>query len=672
MIDNPRPNSRVQVNALVLQFTETPGSAKQTPHTNPSILKLLLNSRCQEEGSVLQAELLTVDLIIGPGVVIANSKENVSYDALSYCWGFGPRDRLLELNGSKFAISSNLQAALQKLRSRTKVTYLWVDAICIDQENDKEKAAQVAMMLNIFQKATTVHAWLGEQSDDSQLAIDCLIYADAIFAMGADSLTHSSTCIARIRSVHSALSNFYERPWFCRTWIRQEVYAAARIDVHCGRDNISWDSLLLGKRLFKTIEELMERFTGEPIETGPGPHWQHHTAIDWRLDDLTRNSEPVKPRQHKPFRSLPEILASSQNFEMTDRRDLIYASLGMCGIPATTPYSNLSMSPSMSIVVDYGKTLSQVLQDIIEYMLRTSISDAFNFRASSPHQTADLLPSWIADWQHNCCSAAEIASIKKAMAIQDIPIFGHKLTWFPLRLIARFDTHDLFVAPSHARQWQVPRPLGDGSLELPARVIDYVAELTDFVCDLEWLLSADEDAWDLYQMATLGSAPKRLAKCKTKRRFDPQRDHRRLAIMRTPADTHIALVPADTAVGDFLVAVAPDVLPLVLSPKDGGSVARASEIYWNESPSEKILWQVRESLAGGDRAMGEYLQKRRKRLEKVVDVFGPRFKMKGPAFAMQGIDFLKRVVNTLPANVMDLNELQTERNWLRPIQRFVI
>ncbi|KAI0550917.1 hypothetical protein F4679DRAFT_187051 [Xylaria curta] len=421
---------------------------------------------------------------------------------------------------------------------------------------------------------------------------------------------------------------------------------------------------------------------------GLGLHRQHHTAIDLRLDDLAKSSAPVKFGQHKPFRPLLDILASSRSFRVTDRRDLVYASLGMCGIPATTPSSILSMSPSMGMAVDYGKSLSRVFQDIIEYMLHTSIGDAFNFRVSPPHQTVDLLPSWAVDWQHSCCSAAEIASIKRAMSRRDRPRFGHILTWFPLAPDTRVtwvgaigdprgthanEVETPFFAPSHERRWQMPRPLGDGSLELPARVIDYVAELTDFVCDLEWLLSADEDAVDLYKIATLGSARKRLAKCKAKRRFDPKRDHRRLAIMSTPADTHIALVPADTAVGDFLVAVAPDVLPLVLSPKDGGGVARASEIYWSDSPgirSQVVLFLSRRS---GHRTLDEYLQRRRKRLEKVVDVFGPRFKMKGPAFAMQGYDFHTRINATTPfLTILDFHKLQVERNWLRPIQRFVV
>lgn len=251
----------------------------------------------------------------------------------------------------------------------------------------------------------------------------------------------------------------------------------------------------------------------------------------------------------------------------------------MCGIPTSLASSDAPVPTRPTVTVNYDKTLSQVYQDIIVYMLQSNlISETFNFRTPCSQAIAGL-PSWALAWQHDLCSQDETRAIKQAISDHDTT-FGHLTTWCPLspdtRLTdpfgptygSRNPPYKLppFLAPADQRKWEIPRPLGDGTLELPARVLDYVAEVTNHTCNVEWLLSRVRDAEMLRRPYILGSAPRRLRQCKRKRPFNPGHDHRRLAIMRTPASTHIALVPADTEEGNFLVAVAPDILPLILSP----------------------------------------------------------------------------------------------------------
>ena len=273
-----------------------------------------------DEKATLEADLLAVDLIAGEGVVVTSTNQNMSYDALSYCWGNGPRDSLLELNSSSFAVSSSLQAALRKLRSRTETRYLWVDAICINQDDDNEKAIQVATMLRIFQKAARIHVWLGEASEDSGLAIACM--TDRHYASLQDGLKdtakmkHHGSCIVRLRTIHSALCNFFARPWFRRTWIRQEIYASRSIKVHCGDKSLTWPSLWSARRLLQSIEE------------SRGEQWAHDPSIERLLDELHNNTEPTPAGQYKPLRSLFDILITSQYYQVTDPRDVVYGSLG--------------------------------------------------------------------------------------------------------------------------------------------------------------------------------------------------------------------------------------------------------------------------------------------------------------------------------------------------------
>jgi hypothetical protein len=76
-------------------------------------------------------------------------QNSAAYDALSYEWG----------------------APEPKLRHRARKRILWIDAICIDQEDEKDKSHQVAMMADIYSKADRVIVWLGESTPESDYAL---------------------------------------------------------------------------------------------------------------------------------------------------------------------------------------------------------------------------------------------------------------------------------------------------------------------------------------------------------------------------------------------------------------------------------------------------------------------------------------------------------------------
>jgi hypothetical protein len=85
----------------------------------------------------------------------------MKYIALSYTWG-SPSDRsLLEVNGRKLYVPTNLYQALQQLQVEECQDSLWADSICINQEDKDEKAALVPKMDKIYAEASRVIAWLG-------------------------------------------------------------------------------------------------------------------------------------------------------------------------------------------------------------------------------------------------------------------------------------------------------------------------------------------------------------------------------------------------------------------------------------------------------------------------------------------------------------------------------
>ncbi|KAK5996317.1 Heterokaryon incompatibility 6-like protein [Cladobotryum mycophilum] len=93
----------------------------------------------------------------------------LDYEALSYGWGDASDKQLIFRNGKPFPVTKNLDSALRHLRLADAERVLWIDAICIDQNNISERAYQVGLMRDIYVKARRVVIWLGETDSDSDV-----------------------------------------------------------------------------------------------------------------------------------------------------------------------------------------------------------------------------------------------------------------------------------------------------------------------------------------------------------------------------------------------------------------------------------------------------------------------------------------------------------------------
>ena len=96
------------------------------------------------------------------------------YEALSYTWGNPIFPEILNTHSGILRITENLASALRGVRFRGRVRYLWVDAVCINQDDKREKGRQVALMGPIYKSARQVICWLGQEDEDVGDAIENL------------------------------------------------------------------------------------------------------------------------------------------------------------------------------------------------------------------------------------------------------------------------------------------------------------------------------------------------------------------------------------------------------------------------------------------------------------------------------------------------------------------
>jgi hypothetical protein len=188
------------------------------------------------------------------------------------------------------------------LRRRSDSRRLWIDQICINQNDIQERGAQVQLMRDVYQKAISTIVWLGEPKD----ADDLPVLADLISLLQSNTLSEEEIGAGvpavkerypRMRDVpklhrqkvqedhyksfmgehvragtdpectptqarrHLAVARLFDQPWFTRAWIVQEVLVSRNLGVLYGPMSIPFDML---DRLGSAVQHVILDTVGWP------------------------------------------------------------------------------------------------------------------------------------------------------------------------------------------------------------------------------------------------------------------------------------------------------------------------------------------------------------------------------------------------------------------------
>lgn len=205
----------------------------------------LLRLRPGEFCDPIRVALLATHIPIGDKTkryALAEPSTWVYYEALSYAWGLTSNQKAILVDNAAgdantILVTENLEIALRHLRRPAESRTLWIDAVCIDQNNIEERNQQVSMMGNVYARASQVLVWLGPEENDSDHAMELLQYlgervdADpstkslrvSDLGRGEPELADRNVVLPfDERALHS-IAHLLTRPWFERLWVRQEV-----------------------------------------------------------------------------------------------------------------------------------------------------------------------------------------------------------------------------------------------------------------------------------------------------------------------------------------------------------------------------------------------------------------------------------------------------------------
>ncbi|KAI0890583.1 heterokaryon incompatibility protein-domain-containing protein [Annulohypoxylon maeteangense] len=226
---------------------------------------------------VLQGHMRVIDLLDKP-----------TFTALSYVWGpYHSPPHEICCDGSNIRITSNCRAALCALRRRFGPISIWVDSICMNQQDDGEKETQIPLMGDIYSLAVSVYIWLGDETLESEAAIGYL--GSAGFQSHFTSVAVTYYLSQRSRWVHwriawslftrrhrefvanwwkygflsgagtllvgfrappdklihyKGLEDFFSREWASRVWTLQEAILAKNPIVCCGETVLAWRPII--------------------------------------------------------------------------------------------------------------------------------------------------------------------------------------------------------------------------------------------------------------------------------------------------------------------------------------------------------------------------------------------------------------------------------------------
>lgn len=182
-------------------------------------------------------------LLISPGefdddleckVITQSLSRALNYEAISYCWadenGDASRCRTISISGQPFQVTSNCEMALKRARMRHYTRTVWIDAICINQDDISERGHQVGLMPDIYSGAKNVLMYIGEVSSCSP-------------TVQRVSVQRLLTLDVGLHAPNSFWAEMLATRYFTRLWILQEVVLARKATLMFGEQSLPWSVL---------------------------------------------------------------------------------------------------------------------------------------------------------------------------------------------------------------------------------------------------------------------------------------------------------------------------------------------------------------------------------------------------------------------------------------------
>ena len=317
------------------------------------------------------------------------------YAAISYVWGDSTQLIPLRVSngGQQRWMTRSSVSILRRIAPRCGKElprFLWIDAICINQNDLSERSQQVRMMSDIYHIAALVIVDLGEAdefSDDSfdylqrlaqprkepnQLGDNSL---DIFWRLARPKEDDTTEPLPGVTG-HIGLKHLLGRSWFSRVWVLQEIFSASRGEVWCGTKQISWHKFKEG------MVECLEK-----------QRWSQLSGVPFAL--------LIQDRTWSARTDLLPLLHLARYCRCTDEKDKYFALLSM--LDGATP-------AALAVRLGYQNSATEIFTAIsTDHILQRGL-DLLAYKEGKI--TSPGMPSWVGGLVHKAiqlCSVSDHA-----------------------------------------------------------------------------------------------------------------------------------------------------------------------------------------------------------------------------------------------------------------------
>lgn len=321
------------------------------------------------------------------------SEPKPSYETISYCCGDIKDRASIVLNGEPFSALATAGLALRRMRCTDRPRTLWLDCVCINQDDVRERGQQVAMMDEIYGQTQRNLIYLGEDDGNMVHIMDNMLIVlrdmhhatngfrdlDTMFHIASGDARHPETWLPPFD--FNTLTAFFSRPYFMRLWVFQEAVLSKKSVCHCGDAEIPLaDALKVAKWLMHKSRFL---YNGNEFPQGLQNASQMWEFVDseWRFKEDRRVGM--------------SLFSKCRDFDTYDPRDRVFAIASL-----VRRFGRLSVASHGLLAPDYEKSAVAVFRDAT----RAIVNEAgdLSYLNDGLHDVTTVLgatcPSWVLPW----------------------------------------------------------------------------------------------------------------------------------------------------------------------------------------------------------------------------------------------------------------------------------
>ena len=315
------------------------------------------------------------------------------YETISYVCGNQAVKATINLHGSETEVPATSEAALRRMRRKDRPRILWIDTVCINQNDIAERGHQVGMMYEIYTHTRHNCIYLGWSDDGSmpkvmesmeaimrEISVETRDYAD-FQEMLFDDIGHPnrSSNPFSFDIAQSGLLEFFQNSWFTRLWVVQEASLSCTGTFYSGHFHLPLSSIL---RCATWLEYKWFQLPG--LTSAQASGIQYAVSI---FDTADR----THGRCHRLQHTLYHFLFMFGRLHTFDRRDHVFALIALWQMHTRTPELPAALKP------DYDLSVSRVFSNASFFVIQEA-GDLNLLRGVYAGQRAnrtESLPSWV-------------------------------------------------------------------------------------------------------------------------------------------------------------------------------------------------------------------------------------------------------------------------------------